>query len=165
MAPRKWDAFKGLNITSRDSDGMTCVGMNRYGQRCRWDISRASFNNICDLLNELEAQPLNEALDSLYGLAGLCLCQNFHQDQAYAMVDQWETAVMEAAEEFKKRMGLKKKVCVLEERLEKEKVRTRELQKKVEELQGQVRTVSLPLCHILPSLSILNCLLQRLLYP
>ena len=81
------------------------------------------------------------------------------------MVDQWETAVMEAAEEFKKRMGLKKKVCVLEERLEKEKVKTQKLQKKVEELQGQVRTVSLPLCHILPSLSILNCLLQRLLYP
>jgi hypothetical protein len=165
MAPRKWDAFKGLNITSRDSDGMTCVGTNRYGQRCRWDISSASFNKIRDLLNALEAQPPNEALDSLYGLAGLCLCQNFHQDQAYQMVDKWETAIMEAAEEFKKRMGLKKKVCVLEERLEKEKVKTQKLQKKVEELQGQVRTVSLPLCHISPSFSILNCSLQRLLYP
>jgi hypothetical protein len=60
------------------------------------------------------------------------------------MVDQWEAAVMEAAEEFKKRMRLKKKVCVLEGRLEKETVKTQELEKKVEELQGQVRTV----CHI-----------------
>jgi hypothetical protein len=72
------------------------------------------------------------------------------------MVCKWQTAVMEAAEEFKKNMRLKKKVRALEECLENEKVTTQELQKKVEELQGQVRTVSLPFCHILASPSILN---------
>jgi hypothetical protein len=164
MALRKWDAFKGLNITSRDSDGMTCVGMNRYSQRCRWDISRDSFYKIRDLLDALEARPPNGALESLDELAGLCLCQNFHQGQADKVVYQWGSAIMEAAEEFKKRVGLKKKVGVLEGRLEKQKVKTQELQKKVDELQGQARTVSLPLCHIWPSLSILNCSLHRLLY-
>ncbi|RDL32603.1 uncharacterized protein BP5553_09059 [Venustampulla echinocandica] len=139
MAARKWDAYKSLNITGRDSCGMTCVGMNRFGKRCRWDISAASYDKIRVMFDAMEGRPPKEATKSLKELAVLSLCLDFHQNQANKVVDQWQSAVKEAAAGYENRMGLKTKIQVLEENLGKKEANSEELQKIVQELQARVR--------------------------
>jgi chromosome segregation ATPase len=144
---------------NRDSDGMTCVGMNKYGKRCRWDISGTSYDRIRALLDAMERRPPNESIQSLRELAGLSLCQDYHQDQASKMVSQWRTAIIEAAVEYENVQELKRRIRSLEESLATEEVKTEELQRKVAELQDQVGSQP-ELEELQPELERLRVLLQ-----
>jgi chromosome segregation ATPase len=127
MASRKWDAYSSLNITSGDSNRITCVGMNKEGRRCGWEFRGGYYNDICTLLSAMERRPPMEAIGSLKKLARLSLCQDWHQNQAYGMVAQWESAIMEVAEEYE--MGLRRRIHVQADH--------RELQVEIERLRDQ----------------------------
>jgi len=103
MPPIKWDAYRSFNITSRDSDGMTCVGTANYGNRCRWDISDGKFSQICSILDDLETRAPVNALSSLESLARLSLCEEYHQGQAYDKVAEWRVAIEEATQFYESR--------------------------------------------------------------
>lgn len=128
MASREWDAYSSLNITSGDSYRITCVGMNRKGKRCGWEFRGRYYNDICALLNAMERRPPMEAIKSLKELARLSLCQDWHQNQAYTVVGQWESAIMEVTEEYE--MGLRRKIHV--------QAGPRELQAEIERLRVQL---------------------------
>ncbi|PVH78070.1 hypothetical protein DL98DRAFT_257424 [Cadophora sp. DSE1049] len=81
MASREWDAYKSLGITTRDSGSATCLGTNRYGKRCRWDIDHDSFQQIRAVLDRMEQRLPNDAVSSLDQLARLCLSCEFHPGQ------------------------------------------------------------------------------------
>lgn len=138
MAPREWNAYVSLNITSRDSQKMTCVGNNRFGKRCHWDIDGAAYHKIRGILDAMETRPPNKAVKSLEKLAGLSLCRDFHQNQAGRIVEQWESAIIEAEKEYEKGMGLRRKIQVVQEKLGDEEAKTQALEKKLKKLQLQV---------------------------
>jgi hypothetical protein len=144
MAPREWNAYVGLNITSRDSRKMTCVGNTRFGKRCRIDIEGASFRKVRAILDAMESQPPNKAMKQLEKLAQLSLCSEWHQDQEDDMVEQWERAIIVTGKEYERGMGLRRKIHSLQEKLDEEEAKTEELQKKLEKLQLPVgKTVEL----------------------
>lgn len=136
MASREWDAYSSLNITSRNSYGMTCVAMNRHGNRCRWDISQPSYYEIRALLDAMEERPPNEAIESLEKLAKLSLCTYWpqyqpnegHQYKAYGVIGQWKSAIMEAANEYE--IGLRRRIHV--------QTGPRDLQAEIESLRVQL---------------------------
>ncbi|KAH8656699.1 hypothetical protein BGZ60DRAFT_532280 [Tricladium varicosporioides] len=130
MAPIKWDAYRSLNITSRDSGGTTCVGENKYGKRCRWDISDSKFSQICSILDEFETQPPTNAISSLERLAQLSLCEKYHQWQAFNKINKWEVAIQEATQFYESGKRLKEKNQELKEMLQKERSEKDELRRK-----------------------------------
>jgi chromosome segregation ATPase len=132
MAPMKWDAYRSLNITSRDSDGMTCVGNNRYGKRCRWDIPDRKFSLICSILDEFETKAPAKAISLLQRLAQLSLCEEYHQGQAFEKIDEWKVAIQEATQFYESGKGLKEKNRELEEKLKDERSEREELERKFE---------------------------------
>lgn len=142
MAPREWDAYSSLNIMRRDSYGMTCVGENRYGKRCGWNFRGRLYNNIRSRLDAMERRPPNEAFESLEELARLSLCTDWggkspnegHQDQADEVVSRWESAIMEAVKEYENRMGLRRRIHVVEENWGKVEAEIKELQAEIERL-------------------------------
>src|SRR4051812_19709350 len=109
MTSREWDAYKSLGITSRESSGATCLGTNRYGKRCRWDIEHSSFQAIRAVLDEMERRPPKEALSSLDHLARLCLSCEFHPSQRWDVISRWKSAIAEAVREYDKGVELKRK--------------------------------------------------------
>ncbi|KAH6666036.1 hypothetical protein B0J14DRAFT_205598 [Halenospora varia] len=132
MAPIKWDAYRSLNITSRDSGGMTCVGDTRYGKRCRWDIPDKKFSQICSILDEFETKAPAKAISSLERLAQLSLCEKYHQGQAFDKIDEWEVAIQEATQFYESGKGLKEKNRELKEMLKEERSEREELERKFE---------------------------------
>ncbi len=138
MAPREWNAYVTLNITSRDSDSMTCVGNTRYGNRCRWGIEGRSYRKIRGILDAMEEQPPNKAVKSLEKLAYLSLCEEYHQNQADNMVENWKSAVFEAGKEYEEGMGLRKKNQALQKKLVQEEAKTEELEEKIQDLQARI---------------------------
>jgi chromosome segregation ATPase len=133
MAPIKWDAYRSLNITSRDSGGTTCVGNNRYGKRCRWDIPGKKYSQICFILDEFETKAPAKAISSLDRLAQLSLCEEYHQDQAFEKIDEWEVAIQEATKFYESGTGMKEKNRELKEKLKEERLEREELERKFEE--------------------------------
>jgi chromosome segregation ATPase len=134
-----------LDITSRDSNATTCVGMNRYKKRCRWDISNTSYNKICTMLDVMETRAPKEAIKSLGKLAEHSLCQEYHQYQVGELMDRWSSAIAEAEKKFDKEMILRRKRFDLEKKLNDEKAKSQELQKTVDDLQLQMRNEDWPL--------------------
>jgi chromosome segregation ATPase len=132
MAPIKWDAYRTLNITNRDSGGMTCVGNTRYGKRCRWDIPDKKFSQICSILDEFETKAPANAMSSLKRLAQLSLCEEYHQGQAFEKIDEWEVAIQEATQFYESGKGLKEKNRELKEMLKEERSEREELERKFE---------------------------------
>lgn len=146
MASREWDAYSSLNIMSRHSYGMTCVGKNRYGGRCGWSLEGRLFNDIRALLDAMEGRPPNEAIELLEELARLSLCTDWgwdssrqgHQYQADEVISRWESAIMVAVKEYENRMGLRRRIHVVEENWGEVEAKTEELQAEVERLQVQL---------------------------
>jgi chromosome segregation ATPase len=132
MAPIQWDAYRSLNITSRDSSSMTCVGNNIYGKRCRWDIPNKKFSQICSILDEFETKAPAKAVKSLERLAQLSLCEKYHQGQAFEKIDEWEVAIRDAAQFYESGRGLKDKNRELKEMLKEERLQREELERKFE---------------------------------
>lgn len=117
MATRKWDAYRTLGMTTRNSPGASCFGTTRFGKRCRWDIGHRDYEEVVGLLNAMELQPPEKAYDSLNELAELSLCEDFHQHQASQVVRNWKSAVGDAAKEYGEVAELTKKIRLLENRL------------------------------------------------
>jgi len=114
MASRRWDAYKSLGITTRDSDTATCFGTNRYGKRCRWDIEHISFQQIRTLLDRMERRPPKDSLSSLDQLARLCLSCEYHPSQRGQVISGWRTSIAEAQRDYEKGVALKAKIAELE---------------------------------------------------
>lgn len=141
MAFREWDAYSSLNIMSRHGYGMTCVGTNRYGERCRWNLGERLYD-IRALLDAMEGRPPNEAIELLEELARLSLCTDWgrqgHQYQAGEVISRWESAIMEAVEEYENRMGLRRRTHVVEENWGRVEAETEELKAEIERLRVQL---------------------------
>jgi chromosome segregation ATPase len=133
MATLKWDAYRYLNITSRDSHGTSCAGYTKYGQRCRWDISAKNFSRICSILDDFETKAPAKAVSSLGRLAQLSLCEKYHQSQASKKVGEWKVAIQEATKFYERSKALKKKNRELNEMLTEERSEREELEEKIEE--------------------------------
>jgi chromosome segregation ATPase len=132
MAPIQWDAYRTLNIASRDSNSMTCVGNNRFGKRCHWDIPNKKFSQICSILDEFETKAPAKAIKSLERLAQLSLCEQFHQGQVFEKIDEWEVAIQDATQFYESGKGLKDKNRELKEMLKEERSQREELERKFE---------------------------------
>jgi peptidoglycan hydrolase CwlO-like protein len=103
MAPRLWNAYRFLNITTRDSNAMTCVAQTQFkGTRCRWSITDDRFFEIHALLNEMESRPPSEISLFLPRLAQLSLCYEVHQkwEKIRAAEAEWRAAINEAIVEY-----------------------------------------------------------------
>ena len=141
MASREWDAYSSLNIMSRHGYGMNCVGTNRYGERCRWNLGERLYD-IRALLDAIEGRPPNEAIELLEELARLSLCTDWgrqgHQYQAGEVISRWESAIMEAVKEYENRMGLRRRIDVVEENWGRVEAETEELQAEIERLRVQL---------------------------
>jgi chromosome segregation ATPase len=133
MAPIKWDAYRYLNITGRDSHGTSCAGYTKYGQRCRWDISGKNFSRICSMLDDFETEAPAKAVSSLGRLAQLSLCEEYHQTQASKKIDEWKVAIREATKFYEQVKALKRENRVLDELWSEEISKREELEKKVKE--------------------------------
>jgi hypothetical protein len=125
MPLRKWDPYRVLNITSRDSDSMFCTGqaVSRGNARCRWKIPRGDFETIRDMLDKMESKPPNEVFDMLPRLARLSLCEEQHKSnkgQREGVVAMWADALEDVVEEYDKAKKLKKRNQSLENELAKE---------------------------------------------
>ncbi|PMD47702.1 hypothetical protein L207DRAFT_506670 [Hyaloscypha variabilis F] len=129
MAPIEWDAYRGLNITGRDDTGATCVGNNRYGKRCRWDIPHDKFLQVRRILDEFETNAPAKAIPSLGRLASLSLCQDWHQGQAYEKIGEWQDAIEEATEAYQKGSDLKEKNRELQRMLGEERAEREDLER------------------------------------
>jgi len=146
MASREWDAYSSLNIMSRYSYGMTCVGTNRHRGRCGWSLEGRLYNDIRALLDTMEGRPPNEAIELLGELARLSLCTDWgrdwsrqgHQYQADEVISRWESAIMVAEKEYENRMGLRRGIHVVEENWGKVEAKTEELQAEIERLRVQL---------------------------
>jgi chromosome segregation ATPase len=132
MAPIKWDAYRSLNITTRDSGGTTCVGNTRYGKRCRWDIPDKKFSQICAMLDEFETKAPANAISSLERLAHLSLCEGYHQHKAAEKMEEWELAIQEATQFYESGKRLKEKNRELKEKLKEERSEKEELERELE---------------------------------
>lgn len=132
MAPIKWDAYRTLNITSRNSGGTTCVGKTQFGKRCRWDIPEREFYQICSILDKFETKAPAKAMSSLETLAQLSLCKQYHKHQVSEKVDEWEIAIHEASKFYKSGKCLEDKNRELEEMLKEEISEREELERKIE---------------------------------
>jgi len=145
MAPvnRKWDAYQTLNITNRHDYGMTCVGLNRYGKRCRWDIPDDKYERVYSILDELETKAPSDAASSFSRLAQLSLCQDWHQNQAFTKIREWTTAVQEATQFYDSSSGLEDKIQELEEMLEKETNRSKDMGQQIQAASERILSLNL----------------------
>ncbi|CZR56454.1 uncharacterized protein PAC_06342 [Phialocephala subalpina] len=84
-----WDAYTSFNVTGRFSRGMNCIGINRHGRRCAWDIPKVKYDDLRRILDWVETQPPQDAEKYLRDIASLSLCQDFHQNQSYDFVEDW----------------------------------------------------------------------------
>jgi len=84
-----WDAYTAFNVTGRFSRGMNCYGINKQGRRCAWGIPEIKYDGLRQILDYVETQPPQEAAKYLRDIASLSLCQDFHQNQAYDLEDEW----------------------------------------------------------------------------
>jgi chromosome segregation ATPase len=111
---------------------MTCVGNNRFGKRCHWDIPNKRFSQICSILDEFETKAPAKAIKSLERLAQLSLCEQFHQGQVFEKIDEWEVAIQDATQFYESGKGLKDKNRELKEMLKEERSQREELERKFE---------------------------------
>ena len=111
---------------------MTCVGNNRFGKRCHWDIPNKKFSQICFILDEFETKAPANAIKSLERLAQLSLCEQFHQGQVFEKIDEWEVAIQDATQFYESGKGLKDKNRELKEMLKEERLQREELERKFE---------------------------------
>lgn len=85
-----WDARDVLKIENM----RTCIGQARSrGRDCTVAIAchnRQKANSLMDALNRRYPDPAALEAD-LLRLAGLLLCQRFHQNQSQEIVDKWNT--------------------------------------------------------------------------
>ncbi|KAE9363810.1 hypothetical protein N431DRAFT_431995 [Stipitochalara longipes BDJ] len=132
MAPITWDAYRTLNITSRDSHGMSCVGDNRFGQRCRWDIPGKKFSQICSILDGFETEAPAKAVPALRHLAELSLCEQFHQNQVLQKREEWKIAIQEATKFYENGKDLKEKNRELKRMLKEEREEREDLEREFE---------------------------------
>jgi chromosome segregation ATPase len=139
MTPIKWDAYRSLNVTGRDSAGMTCVGNTRYGKRCRWDIPDKKFTKICSMLDEFETTAPANAISSLKRLAQLSLCEEWHQGQALKKIEEWEVAIQEATQFYESGKGLKEKNRELKDMLKEERSEREDLERKFEAEMSRIK--------------------------
>jgi len=68
---------------------MNCYGINKQGRRCAWGIPEIKYDDLRRILDYVETQPPQEAAKYLRDIASLSLCQDFHQNQAYDLEDEW----------------------------------------------------------------------------
>ena len=104
MAPRVWNPDKTLNINARDNYEMFCVGVavSRGNARCRWRITGDRYDEVCSILDEMETKPPTEISGSklLSRLVKLSLCEEKHQHQQHDVLERWEYAIEEIAEQY-----------------------------------------------------------------
>lgn len=136
MVPRKWNAYRTLNLTDRDSHGMTCVGSTKHGHRCRWDIVN-EYEQIRAILDYMETRPPNEAIGSLRHLARLSLCKDWHQRQINDVVLKWEGGINEAAAAYEQQIAAEREIRDLEQSLAEEEAKNKKLQAEVDELRAK----------------------------
>ena len=88
---------------------MTCVGTTIYKKRCRWDIPYGRFLHVRRMLDDFETKAPEKATGSLKRLARLCLCEEYHQNQSFEVINKWEDAIEEATKFYEKGQDLKER--------------------------------------------------------
>jgi len=140
MAVRKWDPYGILHITSRESDGMTCVWQSRYGNPCTRVITPDRFEKIHSILDEIEKVPPNDASPAaLQELAQLSLCEDLHQNQVPDILAGWDVAINDAAAEYQESEDLKSRSEQLERQLKVNEEVIQRMSTRFDEVQAQVR--------------------------
>ena len=123
MPSCKWNAYRYLNIISRDSGETTCAAKNKFGKRCRWDISPRRVDKLRFILNDMETKRPNDTTDVLHKLALLSICEEQHwkdYQKVLEVICEWEAAIVEAEEEYKKHESLRIRNRLLESQFQQE---------------------------------------------
>ncbi|KAH7412744.1 hypothetical protein BKA64DRAFT_659496 [Cadophora sp. MPI-SDFR-AT-0126] len=134
MSPRLWNAYYALGITSRDSDGMTCVGITKKSRHCDAEIEKDCYNIIRTILDKIEASPPDASRwpKSLKKLSVHALCSR-HQSQASDLVDEWTGCIQEAATTYDITSATKQ----LQGELDEKTYKMKELQRTVKKLESR----------------------------
>ncbi|PVH78072.1 hypothetical protein DL98DRAFT_590599 [Cadophora sp. DSE1049] len=138
MAPRLWDAYATLELTSRDACRMTCVGQNKDGQDCTTFIDNIPYITIRRIISKIEFCPPDENRwpKTLIKLANLSLCSSC-QIVRLADIDEllelWRKRIMKAVHRYEKRMAQ----VEAEKRLRKTEEENEELKRKLERLESR----------------------------
>jgi len=126
MATPIWNAYTTLNILPRNRTTRFCVGKCRgwRNARCRWDISHADVQSICNILDNMEMNPPIQALQALPQLAVLSLCTEVHRsypDQVNDAVADWTVAIQAVSQLYVGRTGFEGQLESLRGELERAK--------------------------------------------
>ncbi|KAE8447883.1 hypothetical protein EG329_010112 [Mollisiaceae sp. DMI_Dod_QoI] len=139
MATRKWDAYAAFDVTGRHSRGMNCIGENRHGRRCAWDIPNEKYVELRRLLDHIETKSPREAEGFLRDIASLSLCQDFHQNQAYGFMADWRAMLQDIAARIPAGPTVEERNKFLEERFTADQKEKGDLQVQLE--QSKTRAV------------------------
>lgn len=109
MSRALWDPGNLLQITSdgETAGSIQCVGHARRARnaRCRWTIEDPERSAIYARLDGMALSSPDTVTDGmLLSLAGLCLCREYHSDQAYEVVERWHTVIERAAQHHRNLM-------------------------------------------------------------
>lgn len=145
-SPATWDAYKRFDVTGRYSRGMNCIGTNRHGKRCAWDIPKVKYDDLRRILDWVETQPPQDAEDYLRDIASLSLCQDYHQNQAYRIAEGWRVMLKEISDAVATTgPTLEEKFQLLEERIGEEQKTKADLQAQVEKYKTQLSSLEISL--------------------
>ncbi|KAM0427950.1 hypothetical protein ACHAPT_007410 [Fusarium lateritium] len=108
MTTSFWDPGNLLQITDGlrhgQSDTVTCLGIAKYGNRCRWDVLEPNLSEVRPLLRQMsQLKPESITIETLRRLARLCLCPKYHSNQVEQVVRHW-TGVLQAATQYHKNL-------------------------------------------------------------
>ena len=81
-----------LDIITASND-LFCAGITLKGLPCRNNLGRDPKLQARYLLDSMSQRSPREALNDLPQLARLCLCQNWHQQQAARVVAEWSALI------------------------------------------------------------------------
>ncbi|RSL59718.1 hypothetical protein CEP54_007161 [Fusarium duplospermum] len=102
-----WDPENLLRVTDdlRSQAGeIKCLGKMRYNARCRLNIPEANLSEVRPLLGAMsQVKPESITNETLQRLARLCLCIEYHSNQAEQVVSHW-TRVLETATQHHQRL-------------------------------------------------------------
>jgi len=100
--PEYWDPGQLLQVEGYNTSGaLRCLGRTRYNARCNWTIDNRDSDEARTLLSTMaHMAPSAVMATDLRRLAGLCLCNYYHQNQREETVARWMDVVKRAGEHY-----------------------------------------------------------------
>ncbi len=121
---------------------MNCIGINRHGRRCAWDIPQVKYDDLRCILDWVETQPPQEAEKYLRDIASLSLCQDFHQNQSSGFVNDWRAMLKKIPYTVAEPGPTpKEKLQLLEEQIREEQKTKAGLQAQVDKYKAQLSSL------------------------